>query len=484
MIKATNSREFIPALQITSLEIRTAVQSDLERRKRFLERVKILEDDLYNIIDGELSLMFHRDSYEDMKPYIDVSNNLMRRIIRETSILYKEEHERTVKPQSFQKPYEELIGDDEGGISLNRHMAKFNYLVNGLNDIIVKIEGAAGQPDLTILTPDMVTVIQNPLSPYMLDAIIIEDSWTDNAGQLRKRWIFWSPIRHFLIDEDFRFIPVPGNPQMLNPYWEQNMEKRAFYPFIGLHNGLRDRSFWDEKTGSDLIAATKSIAIKNTFLYFMFPMQFKQLAAKGTFDDKSEFKNRQIKSPLHVMKSNQELSTLDWESKLLELNESIQNSLFSVATNYGISAENFKLTATETSGFARMIAKERLMEIRKEQIPTYRNAEVEMFDGIRTANNLYDWGKEISEEAKLSIDYKEPEFAEDPMKELQLKEKEMDMGLTNPLQIIRERNPDIKNDEEAMEFLEKNIEIRNQVRSRFSLKPAFGQPEGQQNNQK
>lgn len=479
MIKATRSREFISQLQITDAEIRAAVQSDMDRRRKFLERNKILKDNLKGIIDQQLALMFTRESYEDMKPYIDASNNLMRRLIRETSIVYKEENERTVKPKSVQKVYEKIIGD-EGGLSLNTRMQKFNYFLNGLNDLIIKVEGSNNELDLTVLTPDMVTVFQNPLSPYMLDAILIEDSYRDLSGRVNQRWIFWSPVRHFILDDQFRKQAPPNNPEMLNPYWEQNMENEAFYPFVGAHSTLRDTGFWDEDTGQDLVEATKIIALKHTFLFFMFPMQFKQLAAKGTFDDKEEFKNRQIKSPLHIMKSNHEMHVLDWQSSLQQLDDRIQSHLFQVAGNYGVSAENFKLTATATSGFARMVAKERLFEIRREQIPTYRVLEGELFDGIRMANNLYSLGSDISEEATLSIDYKEPQFFDDPAKELSLKERKVQLGLMNPLQIIMEENPDITTEEQAEEFLARNIEIRNRIQSRFQLKPvSFGQPQQQ-----
>lgn len=473
MIKAINSREFNAATQITTSEIRAKTQEDMDRRKKFLERSKILRDNLKDVVDSQLALMFAWESYEDMKPYIDVSNNLMRRIVQETSTLYKDEHERTVTPQSQQKAYEEAIGEE--GLRLNSKFKTYQETLNGLNDIIIKTEGSTGMLDATVFTPDQVTVFENPLNPLMLDAIIIEDCYRDMvSGLTKRRWIFWSPVRHFILDDQYRMQPVGDNFEMLNPYWAVNMEKQAFYPFIGVHNGERDRCFWDTTTGTDLVEATKTIAIKNTFLYFMFPMQFKQLGAEGTFDDKSEFKNRQIKSPLHVMKSNQKLTVLDWQSSLKELDDRIQSQLFQVASNYGISAENFKLTATETSGFARMIAKERLMEIRQQQIPTWRQVEGEMFDNVRVTKSVYSIDKPISDTAKFAIDFKEPQMLEDPMAELELQEKRMDMGLTNPLEIIKAENPDIKTDEEAEEFLAKNIAIRNRLKSKFSLAPLGG----------
>lgn len=480
MIRATRSREFFPSLQITEQEIKVKVQVDMDRRMRFKERVKILEDNLKEIIDSRLALMFDLESYNDMRNYIDVSNNLMRRVIRETSTLYCDEHERTVTPQAQQKTYEEVIGPE--GLDLNTRLAKYQYELNGLNDLLIKIEGAGGELDLTKITPDQVTVFENPINPLMLDALVIEDCYTDTDGQKKRRWIFWSPTRHFLLDDQFRKIAVLDNPEMVNPYWRVNTEQEVFYPFIGLHNGEREKCFWDQFTGTDLVEATKTIAIKNTFLYFMFPMQFKQIAAKGTFDDKSEFKNRQIKSPLHILKSNQELTVLDWQSSLKQLDECVQGQLFQVASNHGISAENFKLTAVETSGFARMISKERLLEIRKDQVPTWRRFEEELFDGSRVAIDLYDLRKEkISPTAKFGIDYTEPQFIEDPAAELDLQEKKIELGLINPLDLIKQENPDIKTDEEAEAILVRNIQIRNRIRSRLGLGQnslTTGQPPG------
>lgn len=479
MIKATQSREFSGNLQITTSEIKTRCTQDMSRRLRFLERARILRDDLRGVVDSKLSLMFDWESYSDMRNYIDVSNNLMRRVVREISTLYKDEHERTVTPEAGQKVYEKDIEN----MKLNSKFSRYQQLLNGLNDLIVKVEGAAGEVDLTVFTPDQVTVFENPHNSTMLDAIIIEDNYRNQynsmytiygdtqPGPMRRRWIFWSPTRHFILDDEFKMRAVPDNPDMLNPYWERNMQEQAFYPFIGLHNGERENYFWDVNTGSDLVEATKIIAIKNTFLYFMFPMQFKQLAAEGTFDDKSEFKNRQIKSPLHVMKSNQKLTVLDWQSSLSELDDRIQAQLFQVASNYGISAENFKLTASQTSGFARMIAKERLLEIRQEQVPVWRQVEVETFDGVRAARDIYDLGEMISPDADFSIDYKDPKMLQDPLVELELDEKEIEMGLTNILQLIKERNPDIKTDAEAEAILAKNIETRNRLKSRFGLVP-------------
>lgn len=480
MPRALGSREFIPALQITTKEIQQKIQSDLDRRVKFLNRKKVMMDDFKSIIDLELSTMFSRESFEDMRPYIDVSMNFAKRICSELATVYSPAPERSVTPKASQKRYESIIGIEEG-LNLDGTFAHANYLLNGLNDLIFQVVTTEGFIDLLTITPDQVSVFENPQYPSMLDAILIEDAFTNIHGQKEVRYVFWSPVRHFILDENFREVSVPGNPEKLNPYWQVNMEQKTFYPFFAAHNGIRKDGFWDQKFGNDMFEATKLIAIKNTFLYFMFPMQFKQLSAKGIFDDKTEFKNRQIKSPLHIMKSNQELEVLDWQSKILELSDHIQQKIFQVASTYGVSPENFKLTADQASGFALMVSKQRLNELREAQTPTWRATESEAFNTVRVVNNVNDL-EEIAEAAKFSIDFAEPELVEDPKVVLEIQDKRIEMGLTNPLEIIKQENPDIKTDEEAEEFFNKNIEIRDRLRQKrgtFAGRNLLGQPQNQ-----
>jgi hypothetical protein len=202
----------------------------------------------------------------------------------------------------------------------------------------------------------------------------------------------------------------------------------------------------------------------------MFPMQFKQMAIQTDTIDANQpsVKNPQIKSPLHVIQTNGQTQVLDWQSQLTQLKDMVESQLYQIGSAYGISAENFKLTASETSGFARMISKERLMEVRQTQIKNYRNIEQAIFEAVAIANNLYSLGPEITDSAKLVVDFQDPEFPSPPMEELAVLEKKMTLGLTNILEVIKNDNPDIKTDEEAEEVLQKNIEVRNRIQSKFA----------------
>lgn len=476
-------REELPATEITKKEIESKINNDVNRRINFLNRKKIMHDNLHGIIDNQLRLMFSEESYQDMKQYIDVSSNLARRVLKEISSVYSESPQRVVSPKANDKRYQEITGS-EMGFDINQKMSRANFLLNGLNDLIFQAAQVGDVIDFHTYTPDMVTVFENPDNPTVLDAILIEDFYYDDKGEKQEQWIFWSPTRHFVIDKDMEIRHVVGNEEMVSPFRDINIVTGKFYPFLDVHNSSRENCFWDTTTGTDLFEGTKLIALQNTFRNFMIPMQFKQIAVQvtGVDENRKITKSNQIKSPLHVFESNGQISVLDWQSNILQLGESIQNTMFGVAGNYGISQENFKLTTQAQSGFARMVAKERLNELREEQKKVWRNAESGVFDLVRAVNNLYGV-KPISDSAKFSVDFADASNPQDPLEEIQVIKQRLELGVINLLQVIKQSNPDIETDEEAEEFLKKNIEIRNSLKAKYNLDFTFLDNKGDSNGQ-
>lgn len=456
-------RDEIEAFQIKESEMRIRVKQDDERRTEMGERRNILRDNLRQIILAQLSRMFTPQTYDDMRHYVDATNNVMRRVCREISTVYTREPERTITPKGAQKRYAEIL-------QLNEKLARGNYLLNGMNDIIIQVTTMGGVIDLNILTPDMVTVFENKDNPTVLDAIMIEDPYMNDAGQIERQWIYWSPTRHFIVDKDYRKVAVAGNIDMMNPYAEQNILQNSFYPFVPVHASDRENSFWDRYTGRDLIDATKLVAIQSTFRNFMIPMQFKQLSVKmqGVDERQGTTKSNQIKSPLDILTTNGEAQVLDWQSNLTQIGEQIQNQIFAIASNYGISAENFKLTAQAVSGFARKVARERLDEIREEQIKIWRRAEEQLFEAIKWATIVYQLNP-IPEAAKISVDFAEPKEIENEAEVIEVQKEKLMLGVISLLDLVKAENPDVKTDEEAEEMLRKNLDVKRRLTSRFGL---------------
>jgi len=458
-------REVIPAFQLTEAEIKAKIEQDIPRRAEMLKRRKVLMDNWKQDFQTHLARMFHPETYTDMLGYVDVSNNLAKRVTNELSLVYKESIERTITPKASNKRYQEITGS----LNLDKKMARANFLMNGLNDLIIMTVVLGNRLDLQLLTPDKVTVFENEDDPAQIDALVIEDKYMNHRGEEETRFFFWSPTRHFILDNKYRILRVPGNEALENPYASLNVvgDEVNFFPFTFAHKSDRENSFWDNYSGNDLFEGNTLVALFNTFKAMMIPMQFKQLAVQKPLDDNQTPKNNQLKNPQHIFQSNGQIQVLDWQSQLAQLDEAIDKKIFQIAGNYGISAENFKLSAVATSGFARMISKERLLEIRREQVKTYRDLEHDLFTCIRAANNLFELGQPIQETATMKIDFPEPTFALSPEEELNALEKQIELGVTNILEYIRSKNPDIETDAEAEEYLNKNIEIRDRVNSRF-----------------
>lgn len=465
-------REFTPGMEYTDQEIINRIKNDLDRRVKFRERLNIMQDRLLSIIDLKLGMMFEQESFQDMRYYIDVSNNLARRIISELSVTYKDQPERTVSPKAGQKRYEALTN----AFRIDSKMSKINTLLNGLNDLVLQVAVYGSKIDINIFEPDKIVAFENEDDPTVLDALVILQEYTDGQGKAQCNYHFWSPTRMFTLNTNYKRVMTPGQDG-LNPYADQNramnsngeLEESNFYPFVFVHNSERTNSFWDKDSGNDLFEGTKLICIFNTFVAFMFPMQFKQLAVKMATDTGNVLKNNQVRSPLHVIQSNGDVTVMDWQSALTQLTETIDKKIVQIANNYGLSSENFKLVAQAVSGFSRMIAKERLLEIRGEQVKNFRYTEEEIFECVRVVNNTYIPGMAIPDSATFSIDFAEPKFPSDPLEELNVLDKKLQMGTLNLLDIVKQENPDIRTDEDALAFIQKNIDVRNMLKQRFNL---------------
>jgi hypothetical protein len=468
MIKTREQMGFF----ITDKEIANKIMQSQDRRIAFAERRMIAIDKLKEPLSKKLSNIFSIETYTDALPYLDLSSNLMKKLMGEVSTVYTQEPTREVSPKGSEKLYNEITGIE--GFDINGKFQKCNYLLNCLNDLVFQAITVDGEFDLAVITPDRLVVWEHPSLPHVAEALMIEDSYYDEKGQKQTQWLFWSPVRHFIVRGEakggrMQILNVNENPEMINPYAEINNAKGTFYPFVFAHNSTREESFFDENSGNDLVEATKMVGIHKTFRNMMIPMQFKQIAVKMPMEEGKSLKNNQLKSPLHVFQSNGDMTVLDWQSNIEALGREIQNYMFEIASAYGVSQDQFKLTASPQSGFALKISKERLLELREMQNKIWRKIENDVFELAKETTNLYPDFKGIAPAAKFSIDFAEYEVAEDPIVELDVFQRKIELGVISLIDVVKKYNPDIDSDEKAMEFLKKNNEIKRKIGDRFGL---------------
>lgn len=468
-------KEMTPENIYTDDEILAAAtnKDEVSRRSLAYKKKCILNDNLRWIIDTELRLMFAAPSYQEIKKYLDASQNIYLRAMKEISLVYQREPERTLDDGDArqQKRLDEIITEQQTDLALSRA----NLLCNGLSDLVLMSTVIGKKMGLAIFTPDQVTVMGNAMDPSIPEALVFEEKTWDGAGVQQSVYTFWSPTRHFKLIPDplnsGKYQHVKINDADENPYREVNVAEGQFFPFSFVHDSYRDHGFWDTTRNASLLEATVLIALQNTFKNFMVPQQFKQLAVKlQTKSDGGAWINDQISNPLHIFQTNGDLQVLDWQSAIDKLDTIIQNKVAQVANDYGVSAEQIKLQISATSGFSRLVAKERIYELRDEQIKFWRILERDLYDANRAANNLY-LLTDFSTQKKTGVpelpaivsfvcDFAEPKMLVDPMEDLKVKEKKIQMGLISPVDLIMAENPDLDTREKAIERFKQNIEER------------------------
>lgn len=471
-------REMTPDNVYSDDEILSACNSkdEVARKSAAYKKKCVLNDNLRGILDAELRAMFAAPSYAEIKKYLDAGQNVYLRAMKEISLVYQREPERMLEDGDVrqQQRLDEIVQEQRLDLALSRA----NFLCNGLSDLVFQVMVIGKQLSLGMFTPDQVTILGNSMDPSIPEALVFEDKQYINGVQ-QSTFTFWSPTRHFKLVPDplnnGKFVRVHLNDKDVNPYSEMNVKEGQFFPFVFAHDSYRDHGFWDCNRNQSLLEATILISLQNTFKNFMVPQQFKQLAVKLANKADGSWINDQISNPLHIFQTNGDMVVLDWQSALDKLDLVIQSKVQQVANDYGISAEQMKLQISAQSGFSRLVAKERIYELRDEQIKYWRITERDLYDANRAANNLYltsDFSLvparpsgivELPTEVVFSVDFAEPKMLIDPMEDLNVKQKKIDMGLISPVDLIMAENPDLDTREKALERFQQNLEERSMV---------------------
>lgn len=435
--------------------------ADKERQEEAQAKLDLYHDDYEDIIRAKIKELFHPDNYQRLYYHVNQSQNVLKRVINEISTVYKVEPVRDFKND---ERYQEIIQRAK----LDRKLKKINRYTNLLNESLLKIGVRNGEIVYDILTPNIVTVIQNEIDPTQADAIIYMLTRSNTVGDDQIFYYYWDITgNHYILDKNFRINSViydsaaPAGDPAFYPY--RDKEGRPVLPFVVFHREEPEDSFWDQDSGRDLVNATIMVGIKMTlFDYYFKVASFKQPYIIG---DEISVPSKQILDPLTVFQAKGEgaqIGLLDMQINLDQLKDALVFQINSIINNYGISADQWSLSISEVSGRALKIRNRALLEIRQEQIPYYRDYEREIFEKTKIVNNAHFPDKPIKAE-EFSIDFGEIEFPEDPEEELRLDSKRLKMGLISLGQFYKKYNPDVDEKEGEKRIIE-NLEKLKKLR--------------------
>lgn len=428
-----------------------------KRREKFNLRHKMFSDNFYDQVLTKLGAIYTKVKELKLDVQINDNNNLYKQIVNSISNVYSFGVERVFSNDSVKELYESM--------RVTKVMTQTNRYLNAFNDVLVQVtyDDVANMPKLIIRLPHSTEVewIDNRVVSVRYFVKKIGDK-----GSQVERWAYWSDSEHYYID-----ISVAGNENIVPITDGDDSDDRlvnplGVLPFIYMHNGWRDASFWDTYTGDDLTGGTVELAVHLTFLNHIIKSQsFKQLVGKGS--NISEIKG-QMTDPMSVLTltgENTEISVLDMQSNYDELHKVIKDLSETIAISYGISPSQFRMTSQVSSGFSLQMENIKLDQFTIEQQQDFTVYEKDLFELIKIVANVYKYG--IPDNSTMMIDFIEPNYPQSIQEQQEYDEKNIALGLTSPQKILMRKNPELTK-EAATNIINENIKSRNEMLNKIN----------------
>ena len=423
--------------------VKTSEVTVQTREYIFGNRYNMYNDNYKDQVKRRLLEIYSNAALLNMDKQIDMTNNVYKTIVDKISRVYSAGVERKFSDESMEDIYKES--------RVNKYMKQANRYVNAFNDVLMQVawDSDTMKPRFIFRYPHKTKVrVDGSGNPAEVEYFV---SALDNG---RERWAFWSKTEHYYkvydAKGDFAIQSISGNDEMINPY--------GLLPFVFFQNGFRDGYFWDMYSGGDLVEVTLDVAVYNTFKNYMIKWQsFKQIVVQGTNVGAIKGQILDPSQALTIEGDDVNFEVLDLQANIKELRETINDQATNVAVNYNISPSQFRMTSQVSSGFSLQMENAQLDEFTKEQQSDFIEYEKELYNLIVTIGNAE--GASFSESAEFSVNFNDITYAESPDTTANAREKNINLGLTNPVEIIANKyNISM---EEAEEKYQENIKYRN-----------------------
>ena len=423
--------------------------NDTARLKKFALRKAMYDDNYDDQVISKLGRIYRAFAELKLDVQLNTNNNVMKQVVNATSNVYSFGVNRDFESDDAQELYNNLRVD--------KVMSQANRYMNAFNDVLVQVswDSAKEQPKIMLRLPHQTEVGYSQGAVEWV-AYFVEMTGKDDKVE---RWAYWSDTEHYYIDKsngENKVVAVEDNDEMVNPF--------GVLPFVYLHNGWRDESFWDSYTGDDLTGGTIDMAVHLTFLNHIIKTQsFKQLVGKG--DNVGELLG-QVLDPLSILTltgQNTEISVLDLQSNYDQLHKVAQELANNLAISYGVSPSQFRMTSQASSGFALQMENLKLDRFTLEQQADFKQYERELFTLIGQVSEYY--GKAVNGE--MTVDFVEPNYPASQSEQLTIDQQSIDMGLTKPTDIMMRNNPDLT-EEDAKADVAINLNARNDMLNKIT----------------
>lgn len=313
----------------------------------------------------------------------------------------------------------------------------------------LEMEGdpASGKLEYLVYDPSNADVVEDPQNPNTMLAFYYWGTEILPNGQTLTVIHFFTKDDYWKFTNDWKII-----------YWEENPIKRI--PVAAFRKEkATPGSFYCRGVGRDLFEATIEHCLLRTMQTARFrDSAFKQLAIV----DGEELDTDQVMggpAPL-LLPTGASATVLDMQPALAQMTDMIQHRDLSKAADHGIPADAYMQSSLPQSGFAKKLDHDKILKENRRIRKYFQQGEQELYEILALTLKQYpiEGIEDLDETEKMTVDFAEPSFMEEPGKQLSFDADSIKMNTTNIVEILRRDNPDL-NDVELVKQAYKNKRI-------------------------
>ncbi len=395
-------------------------------------------------------------------------NNAIKRVINELSTVYSEPAQREVGAEGDNEKYQqvqELSRQPEQFIRINRLLNLHRALLVGFR--VRELPNGDREPVIDIATPSIVRAVIHPNDPTQVVG------WLIRVGHANFHHSDVDRVPSWVLETDHERVLFNDTGGMIGQPTPHGFARSRW---VSITRGPVMPGFWPGEEGEDLVAAQVAIWFANVCMLKETKSATNQTIYAGDVTGMARGQASDSEMPINAP-DGVSVSTVDMSMDVGMFGRTADHILEGVANNYGMSAALIKHQGVQ-SAEARELMRVPIRELRREQQVPFRMFEKQFVEVQRMVLER-DMPELAFSTDGWRVDFGEAQTPLTEREQLDLFEKQRQMGVANTVDFIRERNPDL-NEDQAIEWMERNVAvevIRNRLmRPLYAMNGALGQP--------
>lgn len=380
-------------------------------------------------------------NYDKYEKYVSPERNILKRISSLSSVMYQ----RPPWRRANNKQAVDLV--NEYCTQINRKLAQAESMTHAIGDMFIMPywDDMRKRVDYELISPDAVEVsVKRSSIEWIQVTQVIDDK------KVLHRYYSDGTVKQLNKNDKWVEIDSIFKGKNVNPVvWLSLRAPTEHYP-------------WAIGEVRDLVNATIGAAIQETYRnrgHFLRSQRIPNLRDPAALAEAGRNASADNSLPTDqdtiLVGDFSALSLSDEDDKFLE---SIRADIADAAASRGISQQNYNRTFTNTNQL-NAVSEELRIRWRQNRI-LFADAEKDLLKCSLILINKYT-PENVDIDTKWTIEYLEPLPAvDDPQKALKVLDDGIQMGTDNAVAFLMRNNPDINTEKEAIDYIEKNIEIR------------------------